>query len=311
MKQAAIFLDRDNTMINDPGYLADPNQVELLNAVPDAIRRFNGSGYKVVVVTNQSGVARGLLTEAQLEDIHAQLELLLEESQARLDAVYYCPYLDGDDAIIPKYRRKSHLRKPEPGMLHLAAKEHDLDLEYSWMIGDSSIDVEAGRAAGCRTILVDPGGAAEGIVADYIVNDLGQAAQLIIDGDSEGLATSSNGVELTYPEPDLIPATAHKESEPAASSEQTPTEARDSVLETLQDIRQLLQRQQRDTAQTDFSLARLSATLFQFLSISLLLWGLFAFIGDESGTAAAVSRFVLAGVVQLIALTLFLVDRGR
>lgn len=138
MKQAAIFLDRDNTLIEDPGYLADPNQVKLLPGVTQAIKRWNESGYQVVVVTNQSGLARGLITEKQLNDIHDRLESLLEAEDAKVDAIYYCPYLEGPEAIVRKFKRDSKLRKPKPGMLIKAAEELGLDLDYSWMVGDAA-----------------------------------------------------------------------------------------------------------------------------------------------------------------------------
>ncbi|RIK67412.1 MAG: D,D-heptose 1,7-bisphosphate phosphatase [Planctomycetota bacterium] len=150
----AVFLDRDNTLIADPGYISDPADVRLLPGAAEAVRRIRAAGYRAVVVTNQSGVARGRITEAQLEAVHLRLRALLRGERAELDAIYVCPYLDGPEAVVAAYRRDSDLRKPRPGMLLLAARELGLDLPHSWMIGDSPRDVEAGRAAGCRTILI-------------------------------------------------------------------------------------------------------------------------------------------------------------
>ncbi len=295
MKQAAIFLDRDNTLIEDPGYLADPNQVKLLSGAADTIRRWNEAGYRVVVVTNQSGLARGLITETQLEDIHAQLGLLLEAEDAKVDAIYYCPYLDGPEAIVPKYRRDSNLRKPKPGMLLKAAEELNLDLDYSWVVGDGVRDVQAGLAAGCKTILLthskEP---PQDVGADYTADSLSQAADIVLDG----------GTAATEP-----PAAAAQQMGLTTAEQAAPME-RDEVLEVLKDIRSLLQHQRRDAAQKDFSLARLGATLFQIIAITILLWGLAAFISAEEGAdIAALQRFILAGVVQLIALTLYVTDR--
>ena len=158
MSRPAVFLDRDKTIIADPGYIADPRQVSLLPGAAEAIRRWNAAGFAVVVVTNQSGVARGLLTEERLAEIHQRLRDLLQADGARLDAIYYCPFLDGPEAVVERYRMDSELRKPKPGMLRLAAQDLGLDLSRSWMIGDSRHDVTAGAAAGCRTILIDPAG---------------------------------------------------------------------------------------------------------------------------------------------------------
>ncbi len=155
MKKSAVFLDRDGTLIEDPGYLSDPDQVRLLPGAASAVRRLNEAGCLVIVVSNQSGVARGLITESDVDAIHERLRTLLAAEDARIDAVYYCPFFDGPEAIVEKYRRDSDLRKPNPGMLLLAAKEHPIDLKSSWMIGDKDSDVLAGRSAGCRTILIE------------------------------------------------------------------------------------------------------------------------------------------------------------
>ncbi len=154
MNRPAVFVDRDNTLIHDPGYLRDPNQVRLLDGVAHGIKRLRDAGYLVVVASNQSGVARGLLTEADVACIHARIQELLHHSGTQIDAFYYCPYLPGDEAVRPEYRVDSDLRKPRPGMLLLAAREHAIELARSWMIGDSPRDAQAGRAAGCRTILI-------------------------------------------------------------------------------------------------------------------------------------------------------------
>jgi D-glycero-D-manno-heptose 1,7-bisphosphate phosphatase len=295
MEQAAVFLDRDNTVVEDPGYLADPNQVKLLPGAAEAIHRWNEAGYRVVMVTNQSGLARGLITEAQLEDIHAQLELLLEADDAEIDAIYYCPYLDGPEAIVPKFRRDSSLRKPKPGMLLKAAEEMNLDLEASWMVGDGPADVQAGLAAGCKTVLLtDADESAEDLGADYVAESLSQAADIVLD-------------ELSDPETQEIDT--DEEMDSPMAEEDDPIES-DQRLAVLKDIRSLLEQQRRESAQNDFSLARLGATLFQIVAVCILLWGLAAFVSAEPvADVAALQRFALATVVQLIALTLYVTDR--
>ncbi len=153
MSNKAIFLDRDETLIEDPGYINNPEQVKLLDGVPEALNELKALGYKLVVVTNQSAVARGIVTEKVLGEIHDRLRQLLSRKNAFLDAIYYCPY--HPDGVVPKYRKESDCRKPNPGMLHQAAAEMDIDLSQSWCLGNSLRDVEAGRRAGCRTILID------------------------------------------------------------------------------------------------------------------------------------------------------------
>jgi D-glycero-D-manno-heptose 1,7-bisphosphate phosphatase len=153
MPDKAIFLDRDDTLIEDPGYISSPEQVSLLTGVPKALIELKALGYKLIVVTNQSAVARGIVTEKGLGEIHKRLEQLLAEKNAFLDRIYYCPY--HPDGAVKKYRQESGLRKPNPGMLLKAAEEMDLDLDQSWCVGNSSTDIEAGLRAGCKTILID------------------------------------------------------------------------------------------------------------------------------------------------------------
>jgi D-glycero-D-manno-heptose 1,7-bisphosphate phosphatase len=153
MSNKAIFLDRDDTLIEDPGYISSPEQVNLLTGVPRALIELKALGYKLVVVTNQSAVARGIVTEKVLGEIHKRLEKLLSEKNAFLDRIYYCPY--HPEGAVKKYRQESELRKPNPGMLLKAAEEMDLDLDQSWCIGNSSTDIGAGLRAGCKTILID------------------------------------------------------------------------------------------------------------------------------------------------------------
>jgi D,D-heptose 1,7-bisphosphate phosphatase len=153
MSNKAIFLDRDDTLIEDPGYINHPDQVKLLDGAAEALDELKAMGYKLVVVTNQSGVARGIITEGVLNEIHNRLMQLLSEKGVFLDRIYYCPY--HPDGVIPKYRKESNWRKPSPGMLLAAAEQIDIDLSQSWCIGNSGRDVEAGRQAGCKTILIN------------------------------------------------------------------------------------------------------------------------------------------------------------
>lgn len=151
----AVFLDRDGTINVEVDYLARPEDLELYPGAAAAVRRLNEAGRFVVVVTNQSGVARGLLDEETLSRIHARLDELLADAGAHVDAYSWCPH--HPDVGQPPYRRACDCRKPAPGMLLDAAREHGLDLARSWTVGDSLRDVAAGRAAGTRAILVGTG----------------------------------------------------------------------------------------------------------------------------------------------------------
>jgi len=141
------------------------------------IRRACGCWFKVVVVTNQSGVARGLFTELDLAAIHDRLRELLGREGATLDGLYYCPY--HPEGVVEAYRKDSHWRKPGAGMLFAAAADLSLDLRRSWMVGDWPTDVEAGRRAGCRTIYLGP---AERLrpPADAFASDVLEAAETIL-----------------------------------------------------------------------------------------------------------------------------------
>lgn len=176
----AIFLDRDGTLIEDMHYSGDPERVRPLPGAAGALRRLRSAGYRLIVVTNQSGIARGLLTNEQLAEVHHRMERLLAAEGATLDAIYYCPYLAGAEAVVEEYRRDSDLRKPGPGMLIQAARERSIDLKQSWMIGDAPRDVQAGRTAGCRTILVAAADAPPCPQADFVAADLTAAAEIIL-----------------------------------------------------------------------------------------------------------------------------------
>lgn len=182
MKPKAVLLDRDGTIIENHGYIADPERVQLIHGAAEAIRRFRASGHLVVLVSNQSGVARGRLDESDLSRVHGRVEEMLEAHGASLDGTYYCPYLDGPEATIEAYRRDSELRKPKPGMLLQAARELNIDLSQSWMIGDSACDVEAGTRAGSRTILIGRAGwegGRTGVTATHTVGSLLEAAEIV------------------------------------------------------------------------------------------------------------------------------------
>ena len=151
-KQKAIFLDRDGTINKYVGFLTKPEEFDLLPGVAEAIRQINHSGYLCIVVSNQPVIARGDCTFEQLQEIHDKMETLLGQEGAFVDAIYYCPHHPdkGFEGERPAYKIDCNCRKPKPGLLLQAAKDWNIDLSQSYMIGDSERDVEAGNAAGCK-----------------------------------------------------------------------------------------------------------------------------------------------------------------
>ncbi|MEE2682279.1 MAG: HAD family hydrolase [Planctomycetota bacterium] len=148
----AVFLDRDNTLIANDGDLGDPDAVVLLEGVPEGLRRLDQAGYRLVVITNQGGVARGCYGEAEVDSVHERLQSLLGPIPEL--SFYYCPF--HPQGTVERYTREHPWRKPAPGMLLEAAERERLDLSASWVIGDQPRDAEAGMAAGCRAILLGP-----------------------------------------------------------------------------------------------------------------------------------------------------------
>jgi histidinol-phosphate phosphatase family protein len=145
MGNRAVFLDRDGTIARDVHYCRRPEDFELLPTAPEAIRLLNDSDFKVIVITNQSGIARGYFTEHTLAKIHEKMENELARDGARVDAIYYCPHHPDDGC---------DCRKPGTALYRRAAQEVDVDFHQSYVVGDMPMDVEAGRNLGCTTVLV-------------------------------------------------------------------------------------------------------------------------------------------------------------
>lgn len=155
----AIFLDKDGTLVEDIPYNVNPSLLQLTWQAGQALQILQQLGYALIVVTNQSGVAKGLFTETALQPIHSRLSERLAQYGVALAGFYYCPH--SPDGSIARYATACTCRKPMPGMLLRAAHEHGIDLSQSWMIGDILNDVEAGRRADCRTVLIDNGNETE------------------------------------------------------------------------------------------------------------------------------------------------------
>lgn len=156
-KQKAIFLDRDGTINRYVGFLKSIDEFELLPGVEEAIKLINRSGFLVVVCTNQPVIARGEVTFSELEEIHNKMETLLGLEGAYIDRIYFCPHHPhkGYEGEVTALKCDCECRKPKPGLLLKAAKELNIELERSWMIGDEERDIVAGKTAGCKTALVD------------------------------------------------------------------------------------------------------------------------------------------------------------
>jgi D,D-heptose 1,7-bisphosphate phosphatase len=319
MSHKCVFLDRDRTLIEDPGYLSEAESVRLLPGVDQALRSLAEAGFKLVVITNQAGVARGLLSEEDLERVHGELRRQLAERDVHLEAIYYCPF--HPDGTVEEYARESIDRKPQPGMLLRAAKELALDLPGSWMIGDSPRDVEAGQRAGCRTIrlratrdetaegvekrevdLLDSG-QDEGAQADFTVRNIVDAARVILrgaDGSSPVGAAAREAVGAGPAVRAAVPLEAMTEGQ------------------LLREIVAHLRGKDAGPQDEEFSYARLGGALFQILALLALVVGAAhipgsAGEGDEAYVrlATVYTAFLAGLLLKLIALTFFLLARRK
>jgi D-glycero-D-manno-heptose 1,7-bisphosphate phosphatase len=169
---AAVFIDRDGTIIEDADYCSHPKQVKVFPGVPQALGRLKSKGFKLIIITNQSGIGRGFFTVDKYRSVESEVARQL--GHGLIDATYFCP-------DVPS--QHSCHRKPSPGMILQARQEHQIDLERSFFIGDKEIDVECGRNAGVRTIRVQTGLDCDisGSTADWTAKDFPAAAQLILD----------------------------------------------------------------------------------------------------------------------------------
>jgi D,D-heptose 1,7-bisphosphate phosphatase len=184
----AIFLDKDGTLIDDIPYNVEPRRMTLCSGAGAALRLLAGLDYRLFVVSNQGGIADGRFSEHAMLAVGDRLADLLFRERVALEAFYYCPH--HPDGALARYACACSCRKPEPGMLLRAAREHDIDLRASWMVGDILHDVEAGNRAGCRSLLIDNGNETEWCLGPQrmparMAPDLYAAALMIAAGDEE------------------------------------------------------------------------------------------------------------------------------
>jgi len=293
MAHKTVFLDRDHTLIEDPGYIADPSAVKLLPGVEIALKWLAQAGFKLVIVTNQSGVARGLITEQQLESIHQELRRQLAQHGTHVDAIYFCPF--HPEGTVEKYAMNSPLRKPQPGMLRKAADELDIDLSNSWMIGDSPHDIEAGQRAGCRTIRLRAGSADSGdthpdedVQADFTVRNIVEAARVILMHPSVASAQVPPSHQVTA-----------EQIEPPLSDMVDDRQFRQEVLRHLRNLAR--------ASREEFSFTKLLGGIIQVLVLLSLLLAIWKHL--DAGVTEAIFWAQIAAVLQIMALTFFVLHR--
>lgn len=180
----AVFLDKDGTLIEDVPYNVDPARIRLLPGAAEGLRALHRAGYLLIVVSNQSGVARGYFPETALVAVEERLRALLAAVGVPLAGFYYCPH--HPDGVVPEYAVSCLCRKPSHGMLIRAGRDHDIDHSASWFVGDILDDIEAGHRAGCGAILIDNGGEtlwelSPDRTPDHLAADLAQAARIITE----------------------------------------------------------------------------------------------------------------------------------
>jgi D-glycero-D-manno-heptose 1,7-bisphosphate phosphatase len=303
MRRPAIFFDRDNTLIVSDGYLGDPSKVTLVTGAAAAIARARLLGYATVVFSNQSGVARGMFGEDAVHAVNNRLDEMLAEQNpsAVIDRHEFCPF--HPEGTVPKYAKESELRKPAPGMILRAAEALALDLSRSWVIGDAPRDIEAGRAAGCRTILFqDPSlpaspaaSAATHVLPEHYVQGLKEALDII-----ERETTKPPAPPVAPPPPLAASQT------PTTHAEPTPVDL--SKLESL--LEQLLEELQQHRPATaggkeHFSITKMFAGIMQVLTLAMA--GLACFGSAD----AEPRRMTFAIFLQLFTIALLIMGRQR
>jgi D-glycero-D-manno-heptose 1,7-bisphosphate phosphatase len=315
MSKKAIFLDRDNTLVEDPGYISDPKQLKLLEGVPEALKELKQLGYKLIVVSNQSAVARGIVTEKVLGEIHERLKQMLTEKGAQLDRIYYCPY--HPEGTIPKYRRESDSRKPNPGMLLTAAKEMDLDLDQSWLIGNSFSDIQAGQRAGCKTILINSHLDSTKLQTnelnpDYTAMNIKEATNIIKKSHRHTSQTKSPpSAKNTQPsvqhDSQTFGQARQAESEIQHNQHKMPNSKTEQLLER---VLEQLKSIQRTDMFTEFSVMRLIAGIIQIIVLFCLLVTIWLLMRPARQDSAVLIALGFALLFQMMALT-FYIMQGR
>jgi D-glycero-D-manno-heptose 1,7-bisphosphate phosphatase len=187
----AIFLDKDGTLIADIPYNVDPEKITLQNEVVSGLKKLQDDGFKFIIISNQSGIARGYFTEDKLRVVADKMQELFSVNNLKLDGFYYCPH--HPEGTVFGYALECDCRKPAPGLLLSAAADHQISLQDSWMIGDILNDAEAGNRAGCKTVLIDNGNETEWVEGPcrkptLICKTIDEAAEQILKTNTYELA---------------------------------------------------------------------------------------------------------------------------
>jgi len=318
MSDKAIFLDRDDTLIEDPGYISHPDQVRLLDGVAQALVELKGLDYKLIVVSNQSGVAQGIVTEKVLDEIHNRLKQLLAEKGAYLDQIYYCPY--HPDGAVAKYRKESDWRKPNPGMLLAAADEMDIDLGQSWLIGNSSRVIEAGLRAGCKTILVNhpsrykrpkPGDPSP----DYKAVNMKEVANIIKKYHRSPREPGNKTQSVSRPQSNSVLQTDEQTEQSQPIQPQTVPEEESTGGERterlLSDILRQLKRMERAEMFSEFSIMRLMAGIVQIVVLFCLVIIVWLLMDPNRQASSVFIALGFAVLLQLMSLTFYIMQRPK
>jgi D-glycero-D-manno-heptose 1,7-bisphosphate phosphatase len=199
MLPKSVFLDKDGTLIENVPYNVDPAFIRLSDGAIEGLSKLHAAGFRLIVVSNQAGVAHGKFKEDELQNVETHLRKLLKKTNIPLAGFYYCPH--HPDGRIAQYSIPCFCRKPNPGLLFQAARDHNLNLAGSWIVGDILHDIEAGRRADCRTVLIDNGNETEWRLSPLRqphakVSNLSEAADVILAGEKPAKTWAVNKVPL-------------------------------------------------------------------------------------------------------------------
>ncbi|HWB21016.1 MAG TPA: HAD family hydrolase [Phycisphaerales bacterium] len=298
--QPAVFLDRDNTLIANDGDLGDPLAVKLIDGVAPGLAALRDAGYRLVVVTNQAGVARGKFTESDVDLVHQKIAAMVDETAGRtniIDRFYYCPY--HPEGTVDEYRRDHPWRKPHPGMLLQAARDLNIDLSHSWMVGDQARDMLAGRASGCRTILISSNGHPPELQPSAAVPGFSDAVQHILKhppANTNGTAPARSRME-NPPVAQFQLASDHS-AEALGAAVRDLGALRRSILDLADELRSHRQRG------SEFTILRMVAVFGELLVVLLAALGLM-----QLNTMDVFLKWMIGALlVQLITIALLLLD---
>jgi D-glycero-D-manno-heptose 1,7-bisphosphate phosphatase len=302
MKRPAIFFDRDNTLIVSDGYLGDPEKVVLMEGSADAVARARSLGFATIVFSNQSGVARGMFSEADVELVNRRIDemLLAANRSAVIDRHEFCPY--HPEGTVEPYNQESERRKPKPGMILEAARKLAIDLERSWVIGDAPRDIDAGKSAGCRAILLRPENIAESPAAqqqivklpDYVATSLKQAIDVV-----------ESHMDAPPAAEDVVPPARPPQQTAAISSTPPPTNLA-RIEQLAEQILTELRKANEHRDYSDFSVSRLLAGISQVIALAVLF---VSYLNRQE--TSFLPLMLLAIFLQALTISLLIMGRQR